>query len=68
LYQAVLSKKNISENKTMTKTPFVWEGSCLISYDRSVYNGGIIKRFKLDRNKKPIRGFEGGISKEFQKN
>jgi alpha-amylase len=64
------STKNISENKTMTKTPFVWEAASVYFLMTDRFNNGDLSNdLNFDRNKKTgkLRGFEGGDIKGISK-
>jgi alpha-amylase len=64
------STKNTSENKTMTKTPFVWEAASVYFLMTDRFNNGDPSNdLNFDRNKKTgkLRGFEGGDIKGISK-
>jgi alpha-amylase len=67
LYQ-LLEHKNTSENKTMTKTPFVWKGVYFLMTDR-FNNGDPSNDLNFGRDKKTENFvvLKVVISKEFQK-
>ena len=64
------STKNISESKTITKTPFVWEAASVYFLMTDRFNNGDPSNdFNFNRDKKTgkLRGFEGGDIKGISK-
>ncbi|EIA09606.1 alpha-amylase family glycosyl hydrolase [Flavobacterium frigoris] len=64
------STKNSSENKTTTKTPFVWEAASVYFLMTDRFNNGDTSNdLNFDRNKTAgkLRGFEGGDIKGISK-